>query len=332
MASRYWVGGTAAWDGTAGSKWSLTSGGAGGQAVPTSADDVFFTASSSGTCTTATGAVCKSLDFTGFTGSFVMGDQLDIYGSLTCSSGMTSDFNTIINFKNASGTATVTLAGKATTQLYLHNSGATLSPGDSWSGSVPTVTLLAGTFNSAGFNLTVNQFNLTGTSTATLGTTTLTCSQWYADSGATITSSGYTIKHTGATFTGGGKTYNNVWFSGSTATTTISGSNTFADLKCDKTITNTLKFTAGTTTTVTTFTVNGTAGHLCSLDSTTTGTYNLVGTGTINCSYLDIQHCVASGATWTASNSTDDQAVATAGSGWNFASSGSNNLFFGSMF
>ena len=30
MADRYWVGGTAAWDGTAGTKWALTSGGAGG--------------------------------------------------------------------------------------------------------------------------------------------------------------------------------------------------------------------------------------------------------------------------------------------------------------
>ena len=42
MAARYWVGGTANWDATAGTKWALTSGGAGGQAVPTSADDVFI--------------------------------------------------------------------------------------------------------------------------------------------------------------------------------------------------------------------------------------------------------------------------------------------------
>ena len=42
MAAKYWVGGTANWDATAGTKWALTSGGAGGQAVPTSADDVFI--------------------------------------------------------------------------------------------------------------------------------------------------------------------------------------------------------------------------------------------------------------------------------------------------
>jgi len=42
MANRYWVGGSDQWNGTAGTKWALTSGGAGGQTVPTSADDVFF--------------------------------------------------------------------------------------------------------------------------------------------------------------------------------------------------------------------------------------------------------------------------------------------------
>ena len=42
MAARYWVGGTANWDNTAGTKWALTSGGAGGQAVPTAADDVYI--------------------------------------------------------------------------------------------------------------------------------------------------------------------------------------------------------------------------------------------------------------------------------------------------
>jgi len=40
MANRYWVGGTGDWSDT--SHWSLTSGGVGGQAVPTSVDDVFI--------------------------------------------------------------------------------------------------------------------------------------------------------------------------------------------------------------------------------------------------------------------------------------------------
>ena len=42
MANRYWVGGTATWDNTAGTKWATISGGAGGSTAPTAADDVFF--------------------------------------------------------------------------------------------------------------------------------------------------------------------------------------------------------------------------------------------------------------------------------------------------
>ena len=65
MAARYWVGGTASWDATAGTKWALTSGGGGGQAVPTASDDVFFDVGS-GTCTVtiAASATCLSLSKT----------------------------------------------------------------------------------------------------------------------------------------------------------------------------------------------------------------------------------------------------------------------------
>ena len=42
MASRFWVGGTANWDGTTTTHWASTSGGGGGASVPTSADDVTF--------------------------------------------------------------------------------------------------------------------------------------------------------------------------------------------------------------------------------------------------------------------------------------------------
>ena len=38
MPDRYWVGGTASWDNTVGTKWSATSGGPGGASVPTTSD------------------------------------------------------------------------------------------------------------------------------------------------------------------------------------------------------------------------------------------------------------------------------------------------------
>lgn len=79
MADRYWVGGAGIWNNTAGSKWSTTDGGAGGAALPTSADNVFFTAAS-GTVTVTIDAStgqnqnCLNLDFTGFTGTL---DKID---------------------------------------------------------------------------------------------------------------------------------------------------------------------------------------------------------------------------------------------------------------
>ncbi len=75
MALRYWVGGTATWNATAGNKWSLTSGGAGGQAVPTGSDEVYFDAASGViTVTISAGMVCKNLHCTGFTGTLTGGD------------------------------------------------------------------------------------------------------------------------------------------------------------------------------------------------------------------------------------------------------------------
>lgn len=99
MPNKYWVGGTATWDGTAGTKWSLTSGGTGGASVPSATDDVFFDGNSSiiggpnVTVTIAGGSQCKSLDFTGFSGGKIVGGgaantYLFIYGSLTLSNKM----------------------------------------------------------------------------------------------------------------------------------------------------------------------------------------------------------------------------------------------------
>ena len=46
MADRYWVGGTGTWSSTNTANWAATSGGAGGETVPTASDNVFFDAGS----------------------------------------------------------------------------------------------------------------------------------------------------------------------------------------------------------------------------------------------------------------------------------------------
>jgi hypothetical protein len=78
MAARYWVGGTGTWDATAGTKWALTSGGAGGQTVPTSSDTVFFDANSGANTVTLNSGynpTISTLTMTGFTGTLAFGTQ-----------------------------------------------------------------------------------------------------------------------------------------------------------------------------------------------------------------------------------------------------------------
>jgi hypothetical protein len=119
MANRYWVGGTATWDGTAGSKWALTSGGVGGQLAPTTADTVFFNANSgSNTVTIGTGAVCSTLTMTGFTGTLAFGsNSIQVAGTGTVYVGATTFSVTgtpLINLTNSSSSNRTINAGATT--------------------------------------------------------------------------------------------------------------------------------------------------------------------------------------------------------------------------
>lgn len=97
MADRYWVGGTATWDGTAGSKWSATNGGAGGASVPTTTDDVYFNQNSNSgtnafTVTVSLARVCRNITIQNLDGAMTLAGSgsLSIYGNLTFpSTGLT---------------------------------------------------------------------------------------------------------------------------------------------------------------------------------------------------------------------------------------------------
>lgn len=335
MANRYWVGGTANWDATAGSKWALTSGGTGGEAVPTSADDVFFDANSGAVTVTKTSfSSCKNLDFSGFTGTFAGSSTISIFGSLVLDNSMTRTFTGALLF-SATSSVTLTFDGVSLASSLTFD-----GVGGTWTLQDALVTtaglfLSKGTFNANNFAVTASHLGASGTDTRVLtmgsGTWSLTAGTtstiWNTSgTGLTLNANTSTIKFTGArttagTFEGGGLTFNNFWNN-----TTgdfpiiISSSNTFNDFKIDAG--RTQKFTDGTTTTVTTFTATGTSGSVITIDSTTTATHALVktGGGTISCDYLNIQHSVATPSlTWYAgANSTDNQAAATIGSGWIF--------------
>jgi hypothetical protein len=89
MANRFWVGGTDTWNSTAGSKWSTTSGGAGGASVPGAADiAIFDTASGAVTVSTdATTATVTGIQITGASVVLSLGAAVTATGTFTFTAG-----------------------------------------------------------------------------------------------------------------------------------------------------------------------------------------------------------------------------------------------------
>ena len=88
MASRYFVNGGVDnnW-GTTGN-WALSSGGAGGQAVPLSTDDVFLDANSPNCVLDASARVAKTLNCTSYVSLLTFDQQLSVSGSITIVAAM----------------------------------------------------------------------------------------------------------------------------------------------------------------------------------------------------------------------------------------------------
>jgi hypothetical protein len=152
MADRYWVGGTANWDGTAGTKWATSSGGTGGASVPTSADDVFFTNLSTGTCTIATGNTgAKSINCTGFTGTLTGTAAISVAGSLTFVSGMGYTYT---GTTTITGTGTITnFGGFQLSSITINGTGITVTLGSAITlATGRTFTLTNGTFDTSTSN------------------------------------------------------------------------------------------------------------------------------------------------------------------------------------
>ena len=239
MADRYWVGGTASWDGTAGTKWATTSGGGGGASVPTTADDVFFSALSTGTCTIASGNTgAKSINCTGFTGTITGSAPITVAGSVTLVAGMTYTHTGTMTF---TGTGTLTTAGKEFSGVTINGSpSVTVTLGDALNTATRDVTVTGGTFNTASYNLTTNSIssNNSNNRTISFGSSTVTISAssaWITTSTTNLTFNASTsqINLTGsaATLSAGGLTFYNVSFtSTATGTRSISGANTFNNL------------------------------------------------------------------------------------------------------
>lgn len=237
MANRYWVGGTASWDGTAGTKWSATSGGAGGASVPTSADDVFFDNLSTGTVTIATGNTgAKSITCTGFTGTLTGTAAITVSGSITLVAGMTYSHTGTVTIN---ATATLTTAGKAFSGLTINGSGITVSLGDALNISTRALRLTLGTFTTTASNYSITAGSYTQTGGAlTLNASSVTVSDGgnaWSVSGGTVSAGTSTITMTATNpyfYSTGNYTWRNLTFSsGAISIAYVYGSNnTFTNI------------------------------------------------------------------------------------------------------
>lgn len=235
MANRYWVGGTANWDGTAGTKWATTSGGAGGASVPTTADDVFFTSSSTGTCTIATGNTgAKSINCTGFTGALSGTSNITVAGGMTLATGISYIYSGIITF---TGTGTLISAGKSLASIIVSGAGITLTLGDALSCN-GNFTVSEGNFNTANYSFTCSGSLSSATAnlrSISLGSSTVTISgsiDFSPSTNLTFNAGTSQINLSSlAIINSGGTTFYNVSYTGNTSgTRIISGSATFNNL------------------------------------------------------------------------------------------------------
>jgi hypothetical protein len=258
------------------------------------------------------GGRVRTLNFTGFSGTlsgFTVVSQ--IYGNLIYSSGMTvSATAQTLSFLATSGTQQITTNGKTLDfPITQDGVGGTVQLQDNLTmGSTRTYTLTNGTLDIDGKTLTTGAVSTSNSNTRSIDFGTngiINCGGAFtATTGTNLTTSGAgTIKMSSAsakTFAGGGRTYTAALEQAGAGTLTITGANTFDDITNTNATASQITFPASTTTTVNNFNVNGTAGNLVSLRSSTTGTrytllrQNVLNPLFINVDYVDVRDTIGS--------------------------------------
>jgi hypothetical protein len=180
----YWVGGNGFWNDQA--NWSLSSGGAGGNCIPSSIDDVVFDANSftqPGDSLKLSGnAFCKNMDWSAVTNNPKLANtaQSNLYlsGSLVLSPAMSLAFANF-EFVGANTGNTIFTAGQQINYLVINGTGDwTLA--DAVTGNA--LQIYKGTFNSANHDLNLDYFSANGMNNAIfvdLGSSDITISDSY---------------------------------------------------------------------------------------------------------------------------------------------------------
>lgn len=253
-----------------------------------------------------TGAKVGSLDFTGFSGSWTSTGTQTVAGDLTLASGMTDAATSSLTISSASA-QTITTNGVSFNRNVILNGAGTKTFADNVTiPAASTLTLGAGTLDATGKNVSVGTFSSSTTTARSLiigsGTWTIQAAgtAWNTGTATNLTVSYTTgkIRMTSAsakTFAGGGASWPTLDQAGAGALT-IQQSNTFANI-INSVQPATITLTSGTTQTVNTFGVSGTAGNLITLNSSSAGSRATLSdvSGTINVSYVSIQDIAATG-------------------------------------
>lgn len=266
---------------------------------------------SAGSDIIATSTTCNfgTLSFAGFTGTFTRGAfAISNYRDLVFGTGMT--YTAISSGFNMIGTVvpqTITGNGVVIDSAFNING----VDGTTTLGSALTLgatngnfTHTNGTLNLAGYTLAARKYTTDiGTKNLTFNGGTLVCFTASTTTFNNAAPTGFTttagtgtgiMSMTGATaktFVGGGSTYNCTLNQGGAGALTITGANTFNNIT--NTVTPaTVTFPASVINNFNAFNLNGTAGNLVTINSSTSGTQatlNYTGPSLVSCDYLSIQ-------------------------------------------
>lgn len=275
-----------------------------------------------------------------FTGSTTFFGSGFIYGNVLLSPSQTvTASGGATTFAATSGTKTITTNGLTIDRPFTFNGiGGTWTLQDALTlgATNGTLTLTNGTLNSGGFTVTALNFALgSGTKTLTMGASTWSISgNWDAltnGAGFTLNAGTSTISMNSASansFIGNSKTYYILRQAG-LGTLSISGSNIFNSIS-NTVQPTTLRFTAGSTQTVNTFNVSGTAGNLVTLNSLTPGSQFTLAKNTgskVLVSYVSITDSAATPAGYWFSPTSQGNVNGGNNTGWNFGATGATSGF-----
>jgi hypothetical protein len=259
----------------------------------------------------------RDLDFTNFASASygLFGDSgvTNIYGNLKLTTAVYANAN--FNFRSTSATTRTIVTFGANSffgTINFNGVGGSWKFLDAWNGNLAigyTMTLTNGTVDLNGFTVMTDSFlTATGTKNLTFNGGTLKCigSNGFKNlypTGFTTTAGTGTGKismfsATAKTFVGGGSTYNCTLSQDGAGSLAISGSNSFTN------ITNGISpaqfvFDSGSTNTFTNWNVNGTAGNLVSITSSSSSAHTLSKSGAVvSADYLNLSWSTAIGTSW----------------------------------